>query len=433
MENKYLQYLEAVKRPFKKIAKLEFLQPNGAVAFALNNKFNRLYRSYYDTRAFLQDGTLNVSLQNGQRRKASVTLANIDDAFAYSVNKIWFGQQVRLSMGIELPDGSDFYLPQGVFYIENPQAAISPTQRTISYNLVDKWAYLDGTLFGKISNTYKIPTSTEGQNTNIFNAMGDLLRLSKYDFPNTATDITRQIDYVTPVFTTYYNGRSYDLYGGGTALMTDVPYDVVVQAGGTFADILLELNQMLAGWIGYDQTGALRVDSSQNDIVDVDKPILWHFEPKDGNLLDISETANNGSVYNQVIIAGEGMEDYEIYGIASNYDPKSNTNINLIGKRPFYEAKPSYWNAQQCVDLAEFYLKRKTVLEKSITVTSTQLFHLLENRLISIKRTDKSGSPTEKHVIQSYSLPIGESGAMTINCVSVNDYPIISTNSSING
>ena len=119
----YQQYLREVEYPerYKKLTKLEFLNPDNTVAFALDNNFKRGYGGYADSRAFIQDGSLSVSLNNGQRRKASVTFENLDGAFDYAVNKIWFGNKVRLSMGIKLQSGQEFYLPQGVFYFDDPK------------------------------------------------------------------------------------------------------------------------------------------------------------------------------------------------------------------------------------------------------------------------------------------------------------------------
>lgn len=418
MANSFNQYLEALKLPFHKLAKLEFLQPDNSVAFSLDNNFKRGYRSKYDTRAFIQGGTLNVSMQNGQRRKATVTLANIDGAFEYAVNKVWFGQRIRLSMGLVLPDGSEFYLPQGVFYINNPQSVFKPNSQQITYNLVDKWAYLDGTLFGNLYNTFLINRETDGVNTNIFKAMQSVLSLSKMDLFTQTTDVGLMVDSVLPVFTTYYNGKTYS----DGSLMTDIPYTLRINATeGTLAKVLLELNEMLVAWIGYDQTGALRVDSSQTDINDAEKPILWTFSPENSNLLGITETAKNSEVFNHVLIIGEGLNGGEVYGEAKNFNPTSDTNINLIGLHTYREAKATYWNAQQCTDLAEWYLKRKTALQKSITIESSQMFHLIENRLVAIKRTDKQGSPVERHLIESFTLPIGETGSMSINAASIYD------------
>lgn len=113
-------YLDTLKTgSFQKLAKLEFLWPDGTVNFVVDNNPNNP-----KSKAFIQDGNLTVNFNNGQRRSASVTLANIDGAFSYEVNKIWFGTQVRLSEGLVLPNGEEFYLPQGVFYIKDPQEAV---------------------------------------------------------------------------------------------------------------------------------------------------------------------------------------------------------------------------------------------------------------------------------------------------------------------
>jgi hypothetical protein len=210
--------------------------------------------------------------------------------------------------------------------------------------------------------------------------------------------------------------------------MTDVPYTVT--ASNTFSELLLELNTIIAGLIGYDQTGALRVEPSQDSVSDSDKPILWYFTPENSQLLSVSESVNTSSIYNDVLIIGEGMSGYEVYGRATNYDPASDINVNLIGRRIYKENKAEYWNADQCVDLAEYYLKQMTVQNKSITIQCPQMFHLMENRLISVKRTDKPGSPVERHLIQSFSIPIGETGAMSINATSVCDKPLMTTTSS---
>lgn len=421
-DNRYLEYLKALNNSYQKLAKLEFLQPDNSVAFSLDNNYKRGYSTKFDRRAFIQSGSLSVNLQNGARRKASITLANLDSEFDFAINKLWYGQRVRLSMGLVLPDGTEFYLPQGVFYLSNPQTTISPNQKTINYSLVDKWSYLDGSLFGRLENSYQVNRSTQENPSNIFNAMQTILSLSRKDFSNNAEDFWK-IDNVLPVFTDYYNGKYYTLKDGTLFPITSVPYNVIAGSadGGTFAEVLLELNTIIAGWIGYDCTGALRVDASQDDINDGDKPILWAFTPENSLLFGINETYKNSEVANDIKISGENLTGGEVWGRVQNFDPASETNINIIGDRLYKENRAEYWNAGQCVDLAKFYLKRKTVLQKSVSVKCQQMFHLQENSLITIKRTDKQGSPTEKHLIQSFTVPISTTGDMQIQAVSVND------------
>ena len=92
---RYLSYLETLKTNFTKLAKLEFLNPDGSVAYALDNDPKNLRN-----KAFLQDGDISCNLNNGMRRQASVTLSNLDGEFEFAVNKIWYGTQLRLSEGL---------------------------------------------------------------------------------------------------------------------------------------------------------------------------------------------------------------------------------------------------------------------------------------------------------------------------------------------
>jgi hypothetical protein len=424
---RYLRYLDALLNPFQKLTKLEFLQPDNSVAFFLSNAngYRRGYNPKYQSSALVQQGTLSVSFQNGARRKASITLSDIDNAFEYNVNNIWFGQKIRLSMGLVLPDGTDFYLPQMVGLIKNPQSVLSENQKTVTFPLVDKWANLDGSLFGKLTDTYTAKQSTAEYA--VYMAIANLLKTSIYDHKLTE-DINAMIDNVAPIFTNYYDGKNYAVLDGDgsqtrTASMTEIPFDISENGGSNFAQLLLQFNDVLAGIIGYDQTGALRLEPSQTDINDIEKPVLWQFTQRNSTLSQISETIKNDEVYNDVIIVGGGNTDGGIWGRASNDDPNSDTSISAIGLKTYRETKANYFNTKQCTALAEYYLKRKTILQKSVNITSSQMFHLVENQLVSVQRTDKPHNPTERHLINSFSLPIGETGAMTINATSVADIP----------
>ena len=76
-------YMKMLRKPYIKLARLRFLQPDGSTAFAIDN--NPLGRR---SGAFLQEGSITVNLQNGRRRSASVTLSNLDHAFDYNVNGV---------------------------------------------------------------------------------------------------------------------------------------------------------------------------------------------------------------------------------------------------------------------------------------------------------------------------------------------------------
>lgn len=429
----YQEYLKIIANPdsIRKIAKLEFLNPDGTIAFTVDGNEHTDTTGFRHSKAWLQSGTLNVSLQNGMRRKASIEFANLDREFDFNVNHLWFGQQVRLSMGVKLKDGTDYYIPQGVFYISSPSLDWKPNSRKATYQLVDKWAYLDGSLFGKLRDTYEVAIGS-----NIFKAMQSILQISKYTLnANEIAPLQDQIDNITPIFTDYYNNLPPTTVNGQSYARNVVPYDLRTDYGQTYANVLLSLNKLISGWIGYDATGALTVEPSESVIVsdnkqisgDAYKPIQWDFTTASKTFLGLTETAQMSEVYNEVIVVGEALKDGENtpYAIGFNYDANSPTSIDRIGAKVYVENDSNYVTDDQCGDLARFRLRRAGALQKQVTITSTQMFHLQENNLITVKRTDKEGSPTERHLIQSFSIPIGQVGTMSITATSVQDFPEI--------
>ena len=424
---KYKEYLRIISNPdfMRPLTKIEFLNPDNTVAYALDGTYKRKY-GYPDSRAFLQDGTVNISLNNGQRRTASIRFENLDNAFDYAINHLWFGRRVRLLKGVTLKDGSEYYISQGVFYLNSPKTGWKPNSRTAEYSLVDKWAYLDGTLFGNLENTYEVPAFVSGsttERTNIFEAMQGILQLSIFDHKYTP-DKVKQVDNAKPIFTDYYNNR-YTTINGQQVAMNLMPKTVTTSMGGTYGKVLLDLNSLIAGWIGYDSNGALRVDASADDLNDADKPVMWKFDDNSKTFFGLDETANPSQVFNDVIIWGEGLNGEVVGARATNYAPTSDTNANLIGLKTYVESSDINYTNEQCQALANWYLKRKTVLQKSVTISCSQMFHLRENNLISVLRSDKPNKPIEKHLIQAISIPLSEKGAMSLTCTSVNDFPSV--------
>ncbi|PWM20078.1 MAG: hypothetical protein DBX49_01105 [Clostridia bacterium] len=407
----YQRYLAQLRTNFTKLAKLEFLNPDGSVAFALDNQ-EKNKRS----KAFLQDGNISCALQNGTRRQASVTLANLDNAYEYAVNKIWFGQQIRLSEGLILPDGTEYTIPQGVFLIEEPGEALEPGKKTATFQLVDKWANLDGTLGGNLEGAYSVTAGT-----NIFAAMASILKLDRYTMESNGAN---PIDPLSPIFTNWYNGKTQTLTDGTVVSLTDAPYDYLSDDSGTLGDVALGLAEMLAAWIGYNQAGRLVIDPSQDDILDATKPILWEFKLGDRQLLNAEYLTRPAEIFNDIIVAGATDDvNFTARGRAQNRDPASDTCISRIGMKTKRIPMSNYYSNDICQSYAAWQLKRSATVNKRVSIASTQMFHLVENEIITLQRPDKPGNPVERHVIQGFTRPLAQTGSMTIEAISVNDYP----------
>lgn len=402
-----LAYLAALRSPFVKLCRLRFLQPDGSVAFSLdNNPGNRR------AGAFISDGNLNVNLQNGRRRSAEVTISNVDGAYDYNVNKIWFGQEIALDEGLVLPDGEDYYIQQGVFLIENPSVLVEPGNRTIRYPLVDKWAMLDGTLFGNLEGTHEVKVGT-----NIFEPIKALLAQDQGNgYP---------VDRVKPIFTEYYNAKTQTLPDGSSVSLVNAPHTLLVDSEeGNYGDVVLGLAAMVNAWVGYDQTGALRLDPSQDDILDTDKPVLWQFSMNEAQILGQTYTVKNSEVYNDFIVLGEQLDNNkQPAGRATNLDPMSDTNVQTIGRKIKKISKAGYTTETMCKDLAVWKLKRASGMQNAVSISCSQMYHIEENNLVTVVRTDKPGAPVERHLVMGFSRPLASTGPMSLDCVSVNDFP----------
>lgn len=409
-DNLWREYTRALRSGnFVKLARLRFLNPGGLTAFAVDNDpLNKR------SAAFIKSGNVTANLQNGVRRQATVELANIDEAFTYSVNNVWFGTEIAVDMGVLLRNGVEFWLPQGVFRVDGPKEAVNPNGTISQFSMVDKWGGIDGTLNGVLESSYAV-----AEGTNIFTPIASILKLDRGD--------GQPYDGVPPVFTEYYNGKTQIVPSGGTAPLTNTAYDLIVDGdNGTVADVILKLCGMVNACVGYDRTGRLRVEPSQDDILDADKPVSWRFLPSEAQVIGLAYDFQIGEVCNDYIVTGYMTEDYaQPAARAVNNDQTSPVCVSRIGKRTLREPKPEFATVQMCADYAEWKVKRTGALHKAISVSANQIFHLEENTLIELVRADKPNSPAERHLIQGYTLPFSGTEPMTITAVSVQDFPAI--------
>jgi hypothetical protein len=160
-------------------------------------------------------------------------------------------------MGVYLDDETPYYFPQGVFYITNPSDTYNPDTRTVTINGADKWAYLDGTLFGRLSGTYQTNIDVD-----LYSAIREILKLSRFkdDFSR-ADNKDEMVDPTLPLLSPDFKNKQTELTTinkdtGETETITkyvwQCPYTAIVERGKTLADVLLEYATILCANIYYD-------------------------------------------------------------------------------------------------------------------------------------------------------------------------------------
>ena len=392
-------YLREIKKEtIIPVASLEFLYPNENVEFEVGCQL-------------MDDGgQMNVTNQNGIRRTATVKINNNNRNYNIGIDDIYFGRKVRLMAGILLSDGTPYMLPQGVFYINNPTEAYNPTDKTITLQLVDKWAWLDGSLNGSLDGIYQIKVDD-----NMFTAISELLKKDRGN--------GEELDCIPPVFDSYYLDKTSKRSDGTVIPFLNAPYTLRTEATGSYADVILGVNTMLVSTCGYDNVGRLRISSAQTDILDNSRPIAWNFSITEKEFLGTSYTHQFSEMYNDVRVVGAVLDGSQVQSSATNRNLRSDTCVQKVGYKTITLTNSKYYTAKQCNEYAKYELRKRAMIKKSVSFNTAPIYHLQENQLITLIRSDISDKP-ELFLVTGFSLPIGSKGTMTINAVSIDDLDI---------
>lgn len=403
---KYYEYINKLKGNFSPAIKIQWLNKDNSVQKEITNE-------YID-----MSGTLSVNMNNGTRRTCDIKVNNTNGEFPIDISSVWYNQKIKIWTGLYLDDGTPYYFPQGVFYITSATETNTPTGRTVTFQCSDKWCFLDGSLYGYLDGIYIVPLGT-----NIYDAITKLLQTSRFTGKNVIDNdepLENAVDSSSPVLSSYYINKTYT-DGDETYKAIETPYEIRMDYGKTYADVLLEFATILGAYIYYDVDGRLTIEPTQDDISDASKPILWTFTPDEQEFLSEDSTHDFQTFYNDVIVVGYILNGHQAIGRAQNTNLSSQTCVQMNGlktKEPYQDT--AYYTDEQCNELAAYYLKQLTIKQRSVTITSSPIYHIRENRLVDCIRPYTYVQ--EPLLVSGFSIPIGTTGSMTINATSVNEF-----------
>ena len=397
----FYDYLDALKKPvIVPCLKLEWLNPDDTISHDITT-------SLYNT-----NGTLNITNQNGCRRTFNLQIHNEDGKFDVDVNKIWLGQKVKLYLGLYIDD-TPYFIQQGVFYIKNPTDIINPSTKCIQINCIDKWGALDGTVLGTLDGKYKVPVGAD-----IFIATKKLLMTDRGNgYP---------LDNIMPNISTYFKTKMTRRSDGELISVLQTPFTADIDRGQTYADVLIQFNTMLAGCIYYDTVGRLNIEPNEDDLLDFNKEIVYNFDQNNCEILGKSRDYQFNEVYNDILCVGATINGYMASGRATNTNIQSDLCVQRIGKKTKVFEDTNYYCDELCQDWANYLLRRNTILQSSLNITTIPMYHLDVNKLITITN-EKNHLEQEKFLINSLSIPLGV-GQMSMSVISVSELEKILNN-----
>ena len=183
---------------------------------------------------------------------------------------------------------------------------------------------------------------------------------------------------------------------------------------------------MLAGCIYYDSVGRLNIEPNEDDLLDKNKEIVYNFTQNNCEILGKSREYQFSNVYNDVLCVGATINGYMAKGRATNTNIKSDLCVQRIGKKTKVFEDTNYYSDELCQDWANYLLRRNTILQSSLNISTIPMYHLDVNKLITITN-EKNHLEQEKFLINSLSIPLGI-GQMTMSVISVDELDAVYQN-----
>lgn len=337
-----------------------------------------------DYTADVLDGSLSIDASRDCRRSFSMTLNNSGGLYIPNSARNNMGVKVRIKRGIQTATGV-YWWNRGIFVLSDPSSSHQGADKIVSLTGVDKWALLDGSLGGTLTETTVITKDTN---------IADAIRAVTAD----AGEIKFAFDVCT----------------------TTTPYTITREMGDTRADLIKEL-ALIPSWnIYYDVNGYLcfnpLIDPLQKQIV-TDLSVGGTYR----KLYVTSEYSPEWSkIKNYWKIQGYSDPDTGIIydGVAQDNNPYSPTNTaippNGIGLKTEVLTDDNLTTDNLCEQRATYELRKNLTKIDRSSHTIIPLPFLNEGDCVKLKDS-ATGIVDDKYEIQSITEPLGL-GLMQLEC-----------------
>lgn len=355
-------YYRAVTSPFsKRVPKMYLLNDDETIK--------------QDVTEYINACTLTLDSEQGKSCSASVTFLNTDGLWTPSpVNgHLWKGTKFRIDVGLYY-NGTVFWGRYGI--LSPADFSIDDESKTVQCQMYDKFAFLDGTITGKIDSDFKIPVGTS-----VRVAIESCLTAEKE------------------------NGGRYDpkpviFHTSKTTVCT--PYTITKSPGVTYGEIINELADMISCDVYYNEYGHLVVSGNSDAVQLNDRPVLWSFDDITRLYTQPSISIDLSKVVNKVTVVGAIVNGYRFKGVAVNRNASSQTNIYMTDINTEYIEDSNITSDELCQERAEYELQKKTLLGLQTKFQCVFIPNILPRYLITWTN-EQHGFLNEKFYINSIS------------------------------
>lgn len=354
------------------------------------------------------NGNLSINYQQGIRRSLNLSLINIDKKWLPNPNSgnMWMNSKFKFDLGVEI-NGVDYWQPQGVFIVSDPNAISKGADKSISIQFQDKFAFLTNPS-GNVNLTYET-------------AMTDTVREVIQGLLDTDMGNGYKIDskpiILDPLLENVAIGMS-----------------IVKSPDTTIGDIIIEIANAFSADVYYNEVGNLVIKKNMQDyngttyISDsIYKPSIWSFSDTSREYLGIEITYKFNDVVNSVTVVGANITTNANYNYtATNNNPYSPTSVSVIGYRRLNIDDSLIQTQEEVEQRAIFELFKKSVSQNTISITCAYMIHLDVNNVIDLTE-EYFGFEMERFLIQSLEIPISINSSISISASNIRSLPFTNT------
>ena len=127
-----------------------------------------------------------------------------------------------------------------------------------------------------------------------------------------------------------------------------------------------------------------------------------------GDMVSWSRSTNDSRLYNHIVVTGETSEESVLpfFGEAINTEPSSPTRTQRIGDRPYFYTSSFFTNDQQCIDLANSWLKIHALESYELSIDSLVYPWMEVGEIIEILDPRRTAYEPTRFLLDTLSIPL---------------------------
>lgn len=331
-------------------------------------------------------GSISMNSTSLIRRTGSLTLSVEPDLFPQKGSLMWFGNIVRVYVGIKdmSQANSTVNFLVGTFWIDSGDYSIDENGSSISITLSDKMTKYDEE---ELMNPMIIPVDTP---------IDQAMRLVMENVGETSF------------------GEFSDFQG------MVVPYNLEYGIGEQVQKVITDIRDMYMDcYCGFNVMGQFEFKQLKVQKADEVSEPKWRFDSTDNDRADLTlsfrESYGLKSVRNHIIVYGGTSEKTGItpIGEVRITDVNSPFNIDAIGDRRKVIIEDKYVTDEQCIAQGRFEAWKSSNFQEQASITSVPIYILDANDIIEI--THPETGVVSRYMVDTFSLGLDVAATMSID------------------